>query len=248
MASPPAQSPAKKGRRMQKYRAEWEKEFSWLHKVQDNALKARCSACNRDFSISHGGVCDVKQHAAGGGHIRSVRMQNQKRAEFLKTDGSPEADKALRSSASSLEIKVEKADEAVVEDGPGNSAKTFQFSREPTLEDIRSLQTAFAAERGWGKYHQPRNLLLALVGEVGEVAELFQWRAEAPEGLPEWTESEREALSDELSDVLIYLVALADKCRVDLPSAALRKIEKNHLKYPAEKVYGSSKKYTEYQK
>lgn len=77
---------------------------------------------------------------------------------------------------------------------------------------------------------------------------LSQWRAEAPEGLPGWTESEREALSDELSDVLIYLVALADKCHVDLPSAALRKIEKNHLKYPAEKVYGSSKKYTEYQK
>lgn len=76
---------------------------------------------------------------------------------------------------------------------------------------------------------------------------LSQWRAEAPEGLPGWTEAEREALSDELSDVLIYLVALADKCRVDLPSAALRKIEKNHLKYPAEKVYGSSKKYTEYQ-
>ncbi|XP_015261863.1 PREDICTED: dCTP pyrophosphatase 1 [Gekko japonicus] len=241
MASSPAQSPAKKGRRMQKYRAEWEKEFSWLHKVQDNALKARCSACNRDFSVSHGGVCDVKQHAAGGGHIRSIRMQNQKRAEFLKTDGSPEADKVEYLSLLPLRV-------AAAEDGPGNSAETFRFSREPTLEDIRSLQTAFAAERGWGKYHQPRNLLLALVGEVGEVAELFQWRAEAPEGLPDWTESEREALSDELSDVLIYLVALADKCRVDLPSAALRKIEKNHLKYPAEKVYGSSKKYTEYQK
>ncbi|XP_060112616.1 dCTP pyrophosphatase 1 [Heteronotia binoei] len=247
MASPHAQPPAKKGRRMQKYRQEWEKGFPWLHKVQDNALKARCSACNRDFSISHGGVCDVRQHAAGGGHMRSIRMQNQKRAVFLETDGSTEADKALHSSASSLDIKVEKTDEAIVEDGAGNSAKTFQFSSEPTLEDIRSLQSAFAAERGWGKYHQPRNLLLALVGEVGEVAELFQWRPETPEGLPGWMESEREALSDELSDVLIYLVALADKCHVDLPSAALRKIEKNHLKYPAEKVYGSSKKYTEYQ-
>uniref|UniRef100_A0A8D2KU88 dCTP pyrophosphatase 1 n=1 Tax=Varanus komodoensis TaxID=61221 RepID=A0A8D2KU88_VARKO len=112
----------------------------------------------------------------------------------------------------------------------------------------RRLQSAFATERGWGKYHQPRNLLLALVGEVGELAELFQWREEAPEGLPGWTVSERDALSDELSDVLIYLVALADKCHVDLPSAARRKIEKNRLKYPAEKVYGSSKKYTEYQK
>ena len=74
-----------------------------------------------------------------------------------------------------------------------------------------------------------------------------QWQEEAAEGLPGWTVSEREALSDELSDVLIYLVALADKCHVDLPTAALRKIDKNRLKYPAEKVYGSSKKYTEYQ-
>ncbi|XP_077170839.1 dCTP pyrophosphatase 1 [Paroedura picta] len=247
MACPPAPPPAKKGRRMQKYREEWEKDFAWLHRVQDNALKARCSACNRDFSISHGGVCDVKQHAAGGGHMRSIRMQDQKREEFLHRDGSPAAEKALCSPAGSLEIKVEQADEAALEDGPGNSARIFRFSSEPTLEDIRSRQSAFAAERGWGKYHQPRNLLLALVGEVGEVAELFQWRAEASVGLPGWTESEREALSDELSDVLIYLVALADKCRVDLPSAALRKIEKNHLKYPAEKVYGSAKKYTEYQ-
>ncbi|XP_048373893.1 dCTP pyrophosphatase 1 isoform X2 [Sphaerodactylus townsendi] len=241
MAAAPAEPPAE----MQKYREEWEKEFAWLHRVQDDALKAGCSACGRDFSISHGGVCDVKQHAAGEGHVRSIRIQNR-RDGFLQADGSPEADETLRSSGSSLEIKVEKNDEATVEDGPGNSGKTFRFSNEPTLEDI-SLQTAFAAERGWGKYHQPRNLLLALVGEVGEVAELFQWRAEAPEGLPGWTDPDREALSDELSDVLIYLVALADKCRVDLPSAALRKMEKNRLKYPAEKVYGSSKKYTEYQ-
>lgn len=74
-----------------------------------------------------------------------------------------------------------------------------------------------------------------------------QWREEAPEGLPGWTPVEREALADELSDVLIYLVALANKCHVDLPTAALRKIEKNRLKYPAKRVYGSSKKYTEYQ-
>ncbi|XP_054848770.1 dCTP pyrophosphatase 1 [Eublepharis macularius] len=243
MASPAAQPPTKKGRRMQKYREEWEKEFGWLCKVEGNALKARCSACNRDFSISHGGVCDVKQHAAGGGHMRSIRMQHQKRAAAV----SPEAEQALCSSVSLLEIKVEKTDEVMAEDGPGNSTKMFQFSAEPTLEHIRSLHSAFSTERGWGKYHQPRNLLLALVGEVGEVAELFQWRTEVPEGLPGWTASEREALSDELSDVLIYLVALADKCHVDLPSAALRKIQKNHLKYPAEKVYGSSKKYTEYQ-
>ncbi|XP_061444047.1 dCTP pyrophosphatase 1 isoform X2 [Rhineura floridana] len=159
-----------------------------------------------------------------------------------------QSEDALHSSVGSAKAKEEETDEVMVRNGPRNSAEAFQFSAKPTLEDIRSLQSTFTTERGWGRYHQPRNLLLALVGEVGELAELFQWREEAPEGLPGWTVPEREALSDELSDVLIYLVALADKCHVDLPLAALHKIEKNRLKYPAERVYGSSKKYTEYEK
>lgn len=128
-------------------------------------------------------------------------------------------------------------------DGPGR----FTFSPAPTVEDIRRLQAEFTDERDWNQFHQPRNLLLALVGEVGEVAELFQWRGEVAEGLPGWTDSERENLAQELSDVLIYLVELAEKCRVDLPQAVLRKMALNRLKYPASKVHGSAKKYTEYQ-
>ncbi|KAG7458787.1 hypothetical protein MATL_G00224370 [Megalops atlanticus] len=115
------------------------------------------------------------------------------------------------------------------------------------MEDIRRLQAEFTDERDWNQFHQPRNLLLALVGEVGEVSELFQWRGEVAEGLPGWTEREREQLAHELSDVLIYLLELAEKCHVDLPQAVLRKMALNRLKYPASKVHGSAKKYTEYQ-
>lgn len=122
----------------------------------------------------------------------------------------------------------------------------FTFSPEPTIEDIRRMQAEFTDERDWNKFHQPRNLLLAMVGEVGEVSELFQWRGEVAEGLPDWSESEREQLAHELSDVLIYLVELAEKCRVDLPQAVIRKMALNRLKYPASKVHGSAKKYTEY--
>ncbi|XP_056627590.1 glutamyl-tRNA(Gln) amidotransferase subunit B, mitochondrial [Triplophysa dalaica] len=122
----------------------------------------------------------------------------------------------------------------------------FTFSAEPTLEDIRRMQAEFTDERNWNQFHQPRNLLLALVGEVGEVSELFQWRGEVVEGLPDWTEPEREHLAQELSDVLIYLVELAEKCNVDLPRAVLGKMALNRLKYPANKVHGSAKKYTEY--
>ncbi|MEQ2258546.1 hypothetical protein XENORESO_021488 [Xenotaenia resolanae] len=133
---------------------------------------------------------------------------------------------------------------------PSNGAEVrpqrFTFSPAPSMEDIRRMQAEFTDERDWNKFHQPRNLLLAMVGEVGEVAELFQWRGEAAEGLPDWTETEREQLAHELSDVLIYLVELAEKCRVDLPQAVLRKMALNRLKYPASKVHGSAKKYTEY--
>ncbi|KAF4071381.1 hypothetical protein AMELA_G00272570 [Ameiurus melas] len=123
----------------------------------------------------------------------------------------------------------------------------FRFTPEPSLEDIRQMQAEFTDQRDWNQFHQPRNLLLALVGEVGEVSELFQWRGEVAEGLPGWSEAEREHLAQELSDVLIYLVELAEKCRVDLPQAVLRKMALNRLKYPASKVHGSAKKYTEYQ-
>ncbi|OCT64544.1 hypothetical protein XELAEV_18045643mg [Xenopus laevis] len=131
--------------------------------------------------------------------------------------------------------------------GPaGDSTREFSFSSSPTMEDIRRLQSQFTAERDWNQFHQPRNLLLALVGEVGEVAELFQWKGEVAEGLPDWTPSQREALSHELSDVLIYLLELAEKCHVDLPQAVLTKLQLNAKKYPAGRVQGSAKKYTEY--
>nr|XP_057927858.1 glutamyl-tRNA(Gln) amidotransferase subunit B, mitochondrial [Doryrhamphus excisus] len=129
----------------------------------------------------------------------------------------------------------------------GGPSEHFTFSREPTVEDIRRMQAEFTDERDWNQFHQPRNLLLAMVGEVGEVAELFQWKGEVTEGLPDWSEAEREQLAHELSDVFIYLVELAEKCRVDLPQAVLRKMVLNRLKYPASKVHGSAKKYTEYQ-
>jgi dCTP diphosphatase len=73
-----------------------------------------------------------------------------------------------------------------------------------------------------------------------------QWKGEVEDGLPDFSDEERVHVAEELSDVLIYLIRLADKCHVDLPKAAIRKMELNAKKYPAEKVRGSSKKYTEY--
>lgn len=115
-----------------------------------------------------------------------------------------------------------------------------------TLEQLRQNLAAFAAERHWEQYHTPRNVLLALVGEVGELSELFQWKGEVKHGLPEFSTEEKQAVAEELSDVLLYLVRMADACDIDLATAAVDKIKKNAAKYPADKCRGSSAKYTAY--
>ncbi|XP_010264957.1 PREDICTED: dCTP pyrophosphatase 1-like [Nelumbo nucifera] len=100
------------------------------------------------------------------------------------------------------------------------------------LKDLSRKLEEFAKERDWEQYHSPRNLLLAMVGEVGEISEIFQWMGEVPKGLPDWKESDKEHLGEELSDVLLYLIRLADICGIDLADAAIKKLVKNAIKYP----------------
>ncbi|XVF37871.1 hypothetical protein REPUB_Repub20aG0048300 [Reevesia pubescens] len=114
-----------------------------------------------------------------------------------------------------------------------------------TLEELKKKTAEFAKERDWDQFHSPRNLLLAMVGEVGELSEIFQWKGEVPRGLPDWKDEEKQHLGEELSDVLLYLVRLSDICGVDLGKAALRKLELNAIKYPVKLCKGSSKKHTQ---
>ncbi|KAI5066319.1 hypothetical protein GOP47_0018943 [Adiantum capillus-veneris] len=114
------------------------------------------------------------------------------------------------------------------------------------LSHLTQMMADFASARDWEKFHSPRNLLLALVGEVGELSEIFQWKGEVPRGLPDWSVEEKEHLGEELSDVLLYLVRLADICDVNLGEAVLGKLKKNAVKYPIERCKGSSNKYTVY--
>ncbi|XP_019854168.1 PREDICTED: dCTP pyrophosphatase 1-like isoform X2 [Amphimedon queenslandica] len=149
-----------------------------------------------------------------------------------------------------LNMEVSRESEARGEAGNCGTAsplkkQDYTFSSSLSLEQIKK-QNQFSMERDWEQYHTPRNLLLALVGEVGELSEIFQWKGEVDVGLPGWSHKDRAHVGEELSDILIYLIELAEKCHIDLPSAVLRKFELNFKKYPPEKVYGSSKKYTEY--
>ncbi|CAN4120552.1 unnamed protein product [Withania somnifera] len=110
-------------------------------------------------------------------------------------------------------------------------------SMDISLKDLSKQLEDFAKVRNWEKYHSPRNLLLAMVGEVGELSEIFQWRGEVDKGLPNWEESDKEHLGEELSDVLLYLIRLADICGIDLGDAATKKMIKNSIKYPEPKVF-----------
>lgn len=99
--------------------------------------------------------------------------------------------------------------------------ETRVFSDESNFETLRASMSEFAAERNWDQYHTPRNLVLALVGEVGELAEIFQWTGEvSKEDVANWDAKKREHLGEEMSDVLLYLIRLADRCTIDLPKAA----------------------------
>eukprot|EP00966_Prymnesium_polylepis_P307864 7114600-Prymnesium_polylepis.1 len=125
----------------------------------------------------------------------------------------------------------------------------FRFS-DVSFETLRGEQRQFVEERDWAQFHTPRSLALALVGEVGELCELLQWRGDdgAKPGLADWSAQERTRVAEELSDVLSYVMRLADVCEIDLPAAALEKLAANRAKYPADQVRGSSAKYTEYRR
>jgi NTP pyrophosphatase (non-canonical NTP hydrolase) len=112
------------------------------------------------------------------------------------------------------------------------------------LHELAKRQRPFAAEREWDQNHSPKNLSMALAVEASELMEHFQWLTEdqsrslAPET--------KAAIQEEIADILLYLVRLSDLLEVDLYQAALKKIDANAAKYPAELVRGSAKKYTEY--
>lgn len=111
------------------------------------------------------------------------------------------------------------------------------------LEDLRQRLRAFAEARDWDQFHNPKNLAMALIVEAGELVEHFQWLTSADSAA--LTGHKREQVAEELADVLLYLVRIADRLDVDLYDAAVRKIARNAEKYPVDKARGSAKKSTE---
>lgn len=111
-----------------------------------------------------------------------------------------------------------------------------------SLEDIRQQVERFARERDWEQYHSTRNLLFAVISEVGEAADIVRWQGDSGDAVP--TERQQD-WEDELADILILLIRLADRSGVDLASAFEHKFAKVAEKYPRDAFYGSNRKYNE---
>lgn len=113
------------------------------------------------------------------------------------------------------------------------------------LEDLKTRLRKFADDRDWDQFHAPKNLVMALSVEASELVEHFQWLNEQQSH--ELPPDKLKEVSYEMADIFIYLMRLSDKLGVDILKAVEEKIVMNENKYPADKVRGSSKKYTEYQ-
>ena len=116
---------------------------------------------------------------------------------------------------------------------PGNS-----------IASVQAYLRDFANQRDWQQYHNPKNLAMALSVEASELLEIFQWLSAGQ--AKDLNPQQREAASHEMADVFLYLLRLADQLDIDLWAAVALKTKLNEERYPADKVRGSSKKYSDY--
>ncbi|MDR5838446.1 nucleotide pyrophosphohydrolase [Caballeronia sp. LZ034LL] len=123
---------------------------------------------------------------------------------------------------------------------PGNR----QDEERGELAEMRDLLREFVRERDWSRFHTPKNLAAALSVEASELLEPFTWLANGEKS--ELDEAKLRAIRHEMADVLAYLVMLADALDVDLYRALVEKMALNREKYPAERVKGDARKYTDY--
>jgi NTP pyrophosphatase (non-canonical NTP hydrolase) len=101
------------------------------------------------------------------------------------------------------------------------------------LAELQAELRHFAAERDWQPFHTPKNLSTALMVEAAELAEIFQWMTPEESQQAHLDPAARQRIGEEVADVLLYLLQVADHCQVDLAQAVKAKLVRNGLKYPA---------------
>lgn len=106
------------------------------------------------------------------------------------------------------------------------------------LDELKEKIKLFHAERDWDKFHNPKDLLIALVSEVGELAECYRWLNNEEISKIHSDPIKKKKVEEEIADILIYLITLSYKTNIDIFKAIEEKIEKNRKKYPIEKAKG----------
>jgi NTP pyrophosphatase (non-canonical NTP hydrolase) len=113
-----------------------------------------------------------------------------------------------------------------------------------SVPELQERLRAFVAARDWVKFHSPKNLAAGLATEAAEILEIFLWLTEAESS--QLSSEKLASLKDEIGDVQLYLINLADKFSLDPLECASEKLKANESKYPADLVRGNAKKYNEY--
>ena len=115
-----------------------------------------------------------------------------------------------------------------------------------TIDQLQERIRLFRDERNWMQFHNHKDMAIALAIEAAELQELFLWKRN--DEIEEVVKVKRERITEEIADIAVYLLELADNLGIDISTAIDNKLQKNALKYPVDKARGSSKKYTELQK
>jgi NTP pyrophosphatase (non-canonical NTP hydrolase) len=113
------------------------------------------------------------------------------------------------------------------------------------IPDLQRLLREFAAERDWEQFHTPKNLVMALAAEVGELTEIFQWLTPDQSAAMVANPVQASRVREEIADVFAYLLRLADVLGIDLETSLIEKAAQNAAKYPAGAARGTTAKYTD---
>ena len=122
---------------------------------------------------------------------------------------------------------------------PPHESMTDRTDATTSVNDLKELVGDFVSERHWEPYHTPRNLAVSVTLEAAELLEHFQW---APPGDEAIDAGKLHEISEELSDVMAYLISLANVLKIDIASSMRAKMQKNRKKYPTDANLGTWKK------
>lgn len=110
------------------------------------------------------------------------------------------------------------------------------------VKEIQAKLAQFAEDRDWEQFHSPKNLSMALAGEAGELLEIFQWLTEEQSSRESLTPEQLNNVSEEVADIMIYSLRLADRLGIDLEAAIQEKIRKNAERYSVGVAKGNAEK------